>query len=707
MEDRRGELVNRRAVVGGAALIAPIATGRAQAPAPHGEAAGKIGPAGTDDLSASLLLGKAEKDGSNITDPAAFRTHTDTVQASELASLVGAALVGFRQDDGEALTRTLLDRLRDSINATDYAKGGGIETSDDTAGLTAALIQCGLTGKDLYVPAIGGGFNITDELTLPAGVRAHGPGSIHQHAANKNVIIAASGVRLEGLIIRGTGLTDNTAHSIDGRPRNIGVFVPLGAVNVRVQGCEISGCEGSGIYDAGARNVWYKDNFLHGNNWGHLGPHRTSYATAADILFYSAVAGSGVVEVTGNRCVSNNSQGIAFGVLGLGRDAIIAHNFIDIWDADGNRIPYASGRLKRRHGIMTNYLSQASAMRVLVHHNMIFGTLWSGIYTQATTHDNGPMVIEGNLIAECGWDTTSDLSGGVFTVGRGKAPIVVRGNIVIDFKNTVAGCGAFTATSATDGSNHIRYEDNHIVGSLGRGYAIVNYADDVTIRGGSIRGCVLTDIEIGLSAGTSAASGFRIEGVDIERSIGIAPMIAYQPASDAPHLTVTGCRLKGVGRDTASDDNVAVVTRLPTRLSVINNDISDVHRAVNSTGYLAPGTRSFATALWDDNRLRNIAIGFGLGSTASTSVFPVCGNAFDDVTTRTDAGSLAGYPVLCQARRAGDNLEIYGLSAAPTTGAWMAGDEAVFATASGGPPRARCVAAGTPGTWRAYPALTG
>ncbi len=700
MDARRVKPINRRSVVGlgGAAMVGPIAQSSFERD-PHaaGEALKR---------EADSLVGKANRDGSNIIDAARFRINTDTVHASELASLLGAARVGFSQDDPGALTRTLLDRGRDSIRATDYAKGGGIGASNDTAGLTAALVHCQLAGKDLYVPAVDGGFNITDALTIPAGVRLHGPGTIRQRTANRNVVILASDVRIEGLTIQGTGLTDNTEHSSGGQPCNVGVLVPAGTRNVRVQGCNISGCEGSGIYDAGARNVWYKDNFLHDNTWGHRGPHRRSYASAADILFNSGTAGSGVVEVTGNRCVSNNSQGIAFALLGLGRDAIIAHNFIDVWGADGERIPYASGDLRRRHGIITNYLSQGGAGRVVVHHNMIFGTLWSGVYTQASTRDNGPMLIESNLIVDCGWDTTSALSGGVYTVARGKAPIVIRSNIVVDFKNTAGGSGAFAVSSSSDGSNHVRYEDNHVVGSLGRGYAIVNYADDVTITGGSIRGCVMEDIAITLTAGTSAASGLRIEGVAIERGAGVAPMILYQPSSDTPFLVVTGCRLKGIGKDTVSPGNVAVLTTRPTRVSVTNNDISDVYRAVDSTGYLALGTRSFADAAWDHNRLRNVGIGFGLGATAPTSVFPVCGNLFDNVGKRLDGGSANGFPVLYEARRIGGSLEIYDLNSAPTAGTWAAGDEAVFSGAgAGSAPRARCVSGGTPGVWKSYAAL--
>lgn len=684
MDDRRVQPINRRSVVGlgGAAVVAPIA-----------------GP---------VADRKANRDASDMIDAAMVRINTGAVDAAELASLAGAVRAGVRPEDPAVLSRSLLDRLRDSIHATDYARGGGLGASDDTAGLTAALAQCQLAGKDLYVPVIDGGFNITDELTIPAGIRVHGPGAIRQHTPNRNVLVLGSDVRVEGLTIRGTGLADNSAHITAGRPCNVGVLVPSGTRNVRIEGCDISGCEGSGIYDAGARNVWYRDNFLHDNTWGQRGPHRVSYATAADILFYSNTAGSGVVEVTGNRCVSNNSQGIAFALVGLGQDAIIAHNFIDVWDAEGERITHASGALKRRHGIITNYLSQGGGARVLVHHNMIFGTLWSGVYTQATIRDNGPILIESNMIVECGWDTESALSGGVYTVARGKAPIVIRGNIVVDFRNTSAGSGAFAVSSSSDGSNVVRYEDNHVVGSLGRGYAIMNYADDVTIRGGSVRGCVMADIAIVLTAGTSAASGFRIEDVAIERSTGIAPMISYQPSSDSPFLVVTGCRLKGMGKDQAVDDNVAVTTTRPTRLSVINNDISDVYRAVDSTAYLALDTRSFAEAAWDDNRLRDVGIGFGLGATAATSVFPVCGNRFDNVDKRVDGGSAKGFAVLHEARRLGETLEVYGLSSPPTSGTWAAGDEAVLAGAgAGAPPRARCVTGGVPGVWKFYPALEG
>lgn len=83
---------------------------------------------------------------------------------SRLAAVSGAGLVSFSQEPAGAVARTVLDKLRDTVNARDFgAVGGGV--IDDYAAIQAALNNSGDGCTVLLSP---GTYRLSQGLTIPA-----------------------------------------------------------------------------------------------------------------------------------------------------------------------------------------------------------------------------------------------------------------------------------------------------------------------------------------------------------------------------------------------------------------------------------------------------------------------------------------------------------------------------------------------------------
>lgn len=95
-------------------------------------------------------------------------TGADTGLRTDLAnstvSSAGAGLVGFRHSSASSTARTVLARLRDTINVKDFgAIGDGV--ADDTSAIQAALDAIPNSGAILLFPA--GSYRVTTTLILP------------------------------------------------------------------------------------------------------------------------------------------------------------------------------------------------------------------------------------------------------------------------------------------------------------------------------------------------------------------------------------------------------------------------------------------------------------------------------------------------------------------------------------------------------------
>jgi hypothetical protein len=137
----------------------------------------------------------------------------------------------------------------------------------------------------------------------------------------------------------------------------------------------------------------------------------------------------------------------------------------------------------------------------------------------------------------------------------------------------------------------------------------------------------------------------------------------------------------------------------------------------NFTGFVTkdfalPDTRwhvVYLTAAWGSGstNANHILTIQNTGGAAIEVAQPIVTEGTDPIPSLARTASTAGYSTFeaIEYVNFGRNVRVYG-TVAPASGSWVAGDEIVFPAATGGTPTgARCVATGTPGTWKAMPIL--
>ena len=139
----------------------------------------------------------------------------------------GAGLVGFRQNFGTSVGRTVLDKMRDTLNVKDFgATGDG--TTDDTsafqAAITAAIGTAGVDGfpKSLFIPA--GTYRITGVLNVDGGVTFVGDG--HKGSVDDQGTIITHEGTSDLFVFRGH--PTDVALGIGGGIRNLTIYKTTG-----------------------------------------------------------------------------------------------------------------------------------------------------------------------------------------------------------------------------------------------------------------------------------------------------------------------------------------------------------------------------------------------------------------------------------------------------------------------------------------------
>lgn len=560
----------------------------------------------------------------------------------------------------------------------------------------AALVAALAASRRVNIPV--GNFLIDNEIIVPDGTTIEGVGGsiITQTAAEKNVFVSGHNCVFRGLHL--VGLNGNAAVGLD---KNNGVYA-AGKANIVVTGCIGEKFEGCGVQLRGCVNASITDNIFHSNPW-------TTISSSADILLYSGAAGGRVI-VTGNLCLSNNSQGIMVDTLGYDADIIVAHNVCVSLDpatcvpgGAWSEADYDLGVLRRRHGIVLGYnASNVHGPRAVVSGNICRNTKWTGIYAQQAPGANaGPLLIQGNMISNVGYQPGNSLSGGIYVSQTGAKSIIA--NVIDGYKGD---CGGVTINDASASGDACLVSDNVIQGCT-RGIWCGTYAQGAIIRGNRIQYSTYQDVYVSLSANT-AVGGFLIEQNSIRRSNASVPSIAFNQSSGTLVSTIKDNQIVGADRSVADKVNAGIAITNNAYVRVVGNRVREFNVGITWTAYWAAATRH-DTAVISGNVLTDCTYGFGMASNAGTAVVPVIGTVFNNVGTQisnsgvaTVAGSRCGYP--CQ--RIGDRIVADGFNAAPAVGTWAVGDSVPFMTpAAGGKFGAVCVGAGSPGVWKAYGAI--
>lgn len=625
------------------------------------------------------------------------------VQDTDLAATgpgQGAAMVGFQAIGTGSVARKVDKKLGDVLSVTDFgAKGDGV--TDDTGALQAALNRAGVLRCDLFLPATGTFYKIISKLDVPDGVRVYGAGHIKQTARGQNLFSAGHDNTFDGLRLEGDGLTGTGV--LDGQ--SIAIYA-VGKRHLKVTNCVIHGHEGGGVFARNCFGVYVEGNLLYGNNWS--GTAGGGSPSVADVSIYSNAGGGGRFLIRGNQLYSNNSQNIFFSAVGLDQDAIIEGNICNTLDASFAEV--TNGGVKR-HSIIAGYVN-SQERRLIVRGNICRNTKQTGIYAySSSTNVTGPVLIEGNLCSNIGYDATvSDLVGAVLVAPYGECPMIVRGNYSVDFKHTQG--AAFTQVSG-----RAMIEGNVSVRSASRAVAAILNVDCAIVRGNFFRTSAGIDIWVELVNTNIHDGGIVIEGNDVKRTTVSAMIRSILGTGYQGRCTIRDNQLKGAGANN-DDANIGIIIQAPLdKHDIVGNRISDVKWGVNAYNYLPvlpvlPVIKRYHSEMrWDRNTFENCGTGgtgaaWGVGATSTAAIMPVEGNTYVNCTARHSGGTLVGWVATCDAQREGEALEAYGFSAKPTVGTWLAGDRVRFtAPAAGGSPGANCTAGGNPGTWKHWATL--
>jgi len=569
------------------------------------------------------------------------------------------------------------------------AVGDGV--ADDTAEIQAALDS---GEKVIIIPPSASHFRITDSLTVPAGVTVTGGGKIVQETAAKNGLILNNDCTVEGIQITGRHVVGNVSDST----LDNGIYA-AGRRNITVRNCKIDGWLCGGVQVRDCFNVEISNNLFWGSTWNFADP---SSGVGSDIMIYSLSLGGRCI-IHGNRCHSNNSQGI--GVSGSGKDSqiVVSDNIctpLHNWALPSVGTGVGGlNLLNRRHGIVVSYGGGSDSGRFSVTGNICTHTLVSGIYIASGSSVQTGIMIQGNVCKDNGYATASDatLAGGISVNGPTQG-LLIHGNVIESFRG-VFSTGGITINDVSSELSTCHIAGNFIKGSTSQGIAVKQDVKHVVIEHNEIRDCTVHDISLNPGANFSG----EIRSNKTHRINNNYESI-YVDTVSANEIVIEGNQITGVDT-TANPDNNGILVRQTTtiRVRIRENCIRNFYRGIRFEATI--NTRELQRIKIDDNDIINCNMGVLLFSVDPGAGFVLVGlnNRFRSVTDKYPgtSGWPAFYEGLCKDET---RVEIEG-TGPPTSGrgiqqTWVVGDTIINSNpAVGSPMFWKCTVAGTPGTW--------
>lgn len=566
----------------------------------------------------------------------------------------------------------------------------------DTATIRSALT----TGATLLASWAAGDtfFSLDDEVVIPACVRFDACGATFQQVTpGKNAFRLSNGAQIINATIIGP---DNNLGGAAFEAAN-GIFAD-GADHVVVDNCRVSNFQHNGVYLRNCQSATIRNSTFHGN--------RYVQSSSADIMIWSASGGNVYrgAYIVGNRCYSNNSQGIYVSVGGSDQDIIITGNCCMALDyVTVALVPQAS--LKRRWGIVLGY--GQSAKTVICSDNLIRNTNSGGIYRQAGQSAAGtinyPVLIKGNIIADtglvpAGGAVQPGLSSGICLAAQGAGDLV-EGNIVINASDPTYGASAGICVQPNGeqiGTASTLVRGNTVVGSASHSIAVVYRARSVTVEGNRSVGAERADYYYSQAVSRSIAEAFILKGNSAVRLNTKAPavLLDLNVSASNDRIIVDGNVLTGAGRAGAAIENTGILfntNAVSAGLTIRNNEIGNFRHGIAPSFYIG----SLLDMEINGNAIRACDTAYAFGSSTSAGMVYVQNDRSSGNTAKFGGGALAGNPIAFEVTlNAG--LPTLVSAVAPTTGTWPAGAMTRSPTPTVGQPTARyCTVAGTPGTW--------
>ena len=654
---------------------------------------------------------------------------------STTATVGDDARLSFIATGTGATTRTLQNKLRDTVSVKDFGATGDGST-DDTTALQAAL-DAG-AGKCVYLPP--GTYKTTAVLTISANTTVQAddrravidvqpdhaaivPGQPGPPTYNNGFLINGDNVIVDGLKIKGTNeakyRTDNTAQRDE---------YACGIKSTNKQNLVIKNCMfeqwGNGVFFTGGNNYKITDNFFFGGR--QMGAANQT-ANAHDIWMNGSSGGSnpgmrGIISR--NHCLGNVDNSIIVGGESNDFDIVISENVVHPFQVDGvtaltnpaTTIPLIGGKVspldpvlltascnKSRYLILVSY-NAAGVSRIVVSNNIVRGSAETGIYANNTAAEaaGSEVIITGNLVSYCGggllYPSDVSLKAGIWLNANGGK--VISSNLITDCSNS-----GIIATSPSGNDTANIFATPLITGNTILRTALEpinsNSGHGISISGATIHSVSASSNRIFNSAGnaiasdctTSTSGNIQIVSnlISHTNTLGAISMTVGASAADC---FVSNNKITGQDNTTSNGGKNAGIW-FSGRVHCTSNSITKFHRGIESNF-----TGRVTDVVCANNAINNTVYGI---TGQSVGPWLISGNAFTSVSSNVcHAGPYQGMMVRSTDVTTATKADIIQVTrtAVPTTGTWVVGDYVKNSTPSVGQPKGwYCTVAGAPGTW--------
>jgi hypothetical protein len=624
---------------------------------------------------------------------------------STTATVGNDSRLSFIASGAGATSRTLQNKLRDVVSVKDFGATGDGST-DDTVTIQLALTAG--AGKSVYFPT--GTYITSAGLNVSPNTYVYSDGgsaniSVQPTASaatfNQGLILTGSGITISGLKISGT----NEYSFVGGARTEYASAISLTsgtAKDIDILDCQIFGW-GWGMYLRRVSN-WR----IIGNRcWG--GEQTSTTVPVPDNSCWDiSVASSSEVEgnkgrrgiIANNFCLSNVDTGIGVGGNSASdQDVIIHNNVVQPLQTDGIT-PLTNLNNRSRYGITTSYNGTAP-VRFVVSGNIVRDVSLNGIYVQGNTMPTGDVAITGNMVSNCGFNTTypeyASLKGGIWALGGADS---ISGNVIVDCY--VAGivyttlqvdpspAGVQLPRSVIGNNNISRILTDPNVGSPESGYGVylTGYNNSrILVSGNRIQKTAHNSINGIVINNNADNGGIHIVGNLVEVDHAKGAISLSQGGASVSQSSITANHIVGSDNSTNSTFNAGI--RINGKIHCVGNTIRNFHRGIES---------QFTTRVLDVQCSSNAIANCFYGITGQDEAGPwlVTANTFTNVTGREcHAAPYQGVLFKSTGDSQPATVQIT-RNAVPTTGTWVVGDYCKNTAVVAGQPKGwYCTVAGT------------
>jgi len=657
-------------------------------------------------------------------DLSAGRTFAVAYGTTSTTATVGDdARLSFIATGTGATTRTLQNKLRDTISVKDFgAVGDGV--ADDTTAIQAALnAAASLTlngiGKSVFVPS--GTYKTTAVLQIGEGVNFYGD-------QNTSVIdvqpTASTSTYNNGLLINGNNVVIDSLRfngTNEGREINAGVNIDVYATAILAnpavsagvyQSATIKNCSifkwGSGIELRRCNNFAITGNRLWGGK--NLKDGTAPNASTQDIWIYGSPSPDDSFRgiISGNFCFGNQDTPIAAGGNSGDHDITISGNVVwplkeDLTLLSKTQTVNNATANMSRYGIFTGY-GGSSSLRMAITNNIIRDVAHCGINTQTTTRPGGDLAIVGNVVSECGFGQIypgdNSLKAGIFLDGGADT---CAGNVIVDCYTVgikhnsniaVPTAPGRHARAVINGNNIANVLVNPQDSSGGSGIKISgNNTSGVTVSNNRIEYTADIGIVVTISAGATLGNVHILgNSVQVTHTKG---GISVSNAGDLD-CSVVGNRILGADNTTSNSNLNSGIWQDTNKVHCMNNVIQKFYNGIRLS---VPAGRDLGLNI-SGNAISSCNTGVaGAGGTVicQANTLKSCTNRFGGKVwqgTILQAADSDGYG-------GGPSVLIADTTTPQSgTGTWAVGDRCFKTNPAVSSPKGWiCTVAGTPGTW--------